>query len=92
MYKAFKNKFIFSNYFVKNKNNYKLTGLYNGIKNCFKKIIISTIDEASNNFCIMYKVFYKKLLMDKQLDNSTYTKLTSPYSEIKNRFNAFAKK
>ena len=30
--------------------------------------------------------------MDEYLGNSTYTKVTYPYSEIKNRLNAFAKK
>ena len=30
--------------------------------------------------------------MDEYLDNSIYTKITYPYSEIKSRLNAFAKK
>ena len=30
--------------------------------------------------------------MDEYLGNSTYIKITYPYSEIKNRLNAFAKK
>ena len=30
--------------------------------------------------------------MDESLGNSTYIKITFPYSEIKNRLNAFAKK
>ena len=47
------------------------------------KSIFSTVEKASNNFCIMRQVFYNKLLMHKYLNNSTYTKLTSSYSDIK---------
>ena len=43
-------------------------------------------------FILCVKVFYKKLLMDEYLGNSTYTKITCPHSEIRNRLNAFAKK
>ena len=66
--------------------------LFNSIKDLKNKFIISTVDKASNNFCIMCKVFYKKLLMEEYLGNSTYIKITYPYSEIKNRLNAFSKK
>ena len=81
IFKAFKNKITFyNNYFTKNKDRYKVNSLFNSIKDLKNKFIISTVDKASNNFCIMCKVFYQKLLMDKDLDNSTYTNLTSPYS------------
>ena len=36
--------------------------------------------------------FYKKLLIDEYLGNSTYTKVTYLYSKIKDRLNAFAEK
>ena len=79
--KAFKSKIIFyDNYFNKNKANYKVNCLFNSIKDLKNKFIISTVDKASNNFCIMYKVFYKKLLMEEYLGNSTYIKITYPYS------------
>ena len=47
--------------------------------------------KASNNFCIMCKVFYEKHLMNEYSGNSTYIKITYPYSEIKSRLNAFSK-
>ena len=93
IYKAFKSKIIFyDNYFNQNKSNYKVNSSFNSIEDLKNKFITSTNDKASNNFCIMCKIFYKKLLMNEYLGNSTYTKINYPYSEIKNRLNAFAKK
>ena len=91
--KTFKSKIIFyDSYFNKNKANYKVNSLFTSITDFKNKFIISSADKASNNFCIMCKVFYKKFLMDECLGHSTYTKITYPYSEIKKRLNAFAKK
>ena len=47
--------------------------------NLKNKCITSTVDKTSNNFCIICKVFDKKLLMDEYLGkNSTYTKINFP--------------
>ena len=91
--KAFKNKIFFkATILLKIRLNIKVNSLFSSIKVLKNTFIISAVDKVSNNFCIMCKIFYKKLFKDEYLGNNIKTKLTSPYSKIKNRLNAFAEK
>ena len=79
MYKDSKiNSFFTINTLLKLRINYQVNSLSNSIKDLKNKLIFSTVDKASNNFCITCKLFYKEFLINEQLGNSTYTKLTLP--------------
>ncbi|XP_071042668.1 uncharacterized protein, partial [Parasteatoda tepidariorum] len=62
------------------------------IKNLKDKFIVTVVDKASNNFCIMCKYFFKKLIIGEYNANNTYLKLKEDKKVIEKRIIAFSKK
>ena len=102
-FKAWKIKFLnlfrrdllfFRNYFGNNNLNdfdYDVN-LKEAIASLNNNFVVATVDKAGNNFAIICKVFYKKIIMQEFLENNSYKKLTDKPISIRKRILAFDKK
>ena len=57
--------------------------LKDNIQKLKRNFIITTVDKANNNFAIICKVFYKKLLKDEYTNNDTYDQVQKKELDIK---------